>query len=131
NSPFYGFPSQINTISRAITIIGTRELRDLVLATLVVRTFNGLDNELISMEQFWRHSVTCAVVARVLAGHLHESNTERFFVVGLLHDIGSLIIYRKIPELAREALLRSEHGDIALYQAERDVILITLTLAAS
>lgn len=39
NSPFYGFPSQINTISRAITIIGTRELTNLILATSVLNSF--------------------------------------------------------------------------------------------
>lgn len=122
NSAFYGFPSQIDTISRAITVIGTRELRDLVLATSVIRTFKGLPNDLVSMEDFWRHSICCALAARSLAEQRGEQSLERFFVAGLLHDVGSLLIYRKIPELAREALLRSRYNNIPLYRAEQNIM---------
>jgi putative nucleotidyltransferase with HDIG domain len=122
NSPFYNFPSKIDTVSRAITIIGVRELRDLVLATTVVKLFAGIPNDLVSMDSFWRHSTLCAVVARQLGARNRELNVERFFIAGLLHDIGSLLIYRKIPELAREALLRASHNDEVLESAERGVM---------
>ncbi len=122
NSPFYNFPSRIDTVSRAITVIGVRELRDLVLATSVVKMFAGLPNDLVSMDSFWRHSTQCAIVARILAVKNRELNVERFFIAGLLHDIGSLLIYRKIPELAREALLRASHNDEVLEEAERRVM---------
>lgn len=122
NSSFYNFPSQIDSVSRAITIIGTRELRDLILATSVSRLFKGLPNDLVTMDDFWRHSVCCGLAARSLAAQRGERQLERFFVAGLLHDIGSLLVYRKIPELAREALLRCQHNDVALYRAEQDVM---------
>lgn len=122
NSPFYNFPSKIDTVSRAITVIGVRELRDLVLATTVVKLFTGLPNDLITMDSFWRHSTQCAIVARILAARNRELNVERFFIAGLLHDIGSLLIYRKVPELAREALLRASHNDEVLEEAERTVM---------
>jgi putative nucleotidyltransferase with HDIG domain len=122
NSIFYGFPSQIDTISRAITVIGTRELRELILATSVIRCFKGLPNDLITMEDFWRHSICCGLAARSLAMQRGEQLVERFFVAGLLHDIGSLLVYRKVPELAREALLRAQHNNIPLYRAEQEVM---------
>lgn len=122
NSVFFGFPSQIDTISRAITVIGTRELRDLILATSVMRTFKGLPNDLVTMEDFWRHSVCCGLAARSLAAQRGEQQVERYFVAGLLHDIGSLLIFRKIPELAREALLRAQYNNVPLYRAEQDVM---------
>jgi putative nucleotidyltransferase with HDIG domain len=122
NSVFYGFPSQIDTISRAITVIGTRELRDLILATSVMRTFKGLPNELVTMEDFWRHSICCGLAARSLAAQRGEQLLERYFVAGLLHDIGSLLIFRKIPELAREALLRAQYNNVPLYRAEQEVM---------
>lgn len=122
NSVFYGFPSQIDTISRAITIIGTRELRDLILAASVMRVFKGLPNDLVTMEDFWRHSICSGLAARSLATQRGEHFVERFFVAGLLHDIGSLLVYRKLPELAREALLRARHNNIPLHRAEQDVM---------
>lgn len=122
NSPFYGFPSKIDTISRAVTIIGTRQLRDLVLATSVVHLFKGLPDDLIDMERFWRHSIACGVTARIMAAHRHEANVESFFVSGLLHDIGSLIVYTKVPKEAAEALLRSQQDERLLYEVEAEVL---------
>ena len=61
NSPYYGFPSQISTISRFITIVGTSELNQLVLATSVIKAFKGIPEDLIKMENFWLHSIACAI----------------------------------------------------------------------
>src|SRR3569832_1443261 len=59
NRAVYSYPSQIDSGSRAITSIGTRELRDLILASSVARLFKGLPNDLVSLDDFWRHSVCC------------------------------------------------------------------------
>jgi putative nucleotidyltransferase with HDIG domain len=103
NSPFFAFPSYIDTLPKAITIIGTEELRQLVLATSVVEMFSSLPNQLVSMETFWRHSLRCAVIARTIASFLKEPDVEYYFTAGLLHDIGYLVIYRELPELAEKA----------------------------
>lgn len=122
NSPFFGFPSRIDTVSRAITVIGTRELRDLILATSVVKNFAGIPADLVTMDHFWRHSIYCGLLARIIATRCREVNLERFFVAGLLHDIGSLLIYRKLPELARETLNRTNYNGQVLHQAESEVL---------
>lgn len=120
NSAFYGFPSQISTVSRAVTIIGVRELRDLILATAVLDTFSGLPNDIVTMDSFWRASLRCAVLSRVLASR-QQREIEPIFVAGLLHEVGHLIMYRKLPELARETLLRQRYAGIDLYRAEREI----------
>lgn len=122
NSPYYSFPSSIDTISRAITIIGTRDLRDLVLATTVTETFSGMDSDLIDMEKYWRHNLYCAVAGRILAQQRHVKNTERLFVAGLLHDIGSLVMYQTIPELSNEAMQRTQSDGTPLHIAEKEII---------
>ncbi|PHS68907.1 MAG: phosphohydrolase [Methylophaga sp.] len=122
NSPFYGFPSQISTISRAITIIGTRELIHLVLATSVINAFSGIPSSLINMTEFWRHSLATAVAAKYLAKACGHRATEQFFIAGLLHNIGSLILYQSVPELAREAINSSQFGNGVIYEAEQRVL---------
>jgi len=102
NSSFYGFPSRIETVSRAVTVIGLRELRGLVMATSAVEMFSRIPTEILNLAQFWRHSVYCGVVARLLAGRCHILHSERLFVAGLLHDIGKLIICHRLPAIARE-----------------------------
>lgn len=122
NSPYYGFPSQINTISRAITIVGTRELTHLVLATSVINAFNGIPTDLMNMQTFWRHSLACAITAKYLAESLELPQSEQYFIAGLLHNIGSLVLYQSLPELAREAINSAKYGHEALHQAEHRLI---------
>ncbi|MFZ5996879.1 MAG: HDOD domain-containing protein [Nitrospirota bacterium] len=122
NSPFYAFPSKIETITKAVTVIGTQQILDLVLATSVMNMFKGIPKDLITMEAFWYHSIASGVIARILAIYRREANVERFFVAGILHDVGRLVIYTKLPDAAREALVRCKERKEILYKAEREVI---------
>jgi len=121
NSPYYGFPSQINTISRAITIIGTNELIQLVLATSVINAFKGIPSNLMNMDEFWKHSLACALTSSILAEKCNQTAREQFFIAGLLHNIGCLVMYQSVPELAREAINRAQFGHEIIYQAEQNV----------
>ena len=121
NSAFYGFPTRIETISRAITIVGTRELTDLILGTSAIEVFEKIPNNLVNMETFWAHSLYTGVVSRILARRIHAPNTERYFVMGLLHDIGSLVLYRQQPELSRQALEMAIDESLPLHVSEQRV----------
>lgn len=121
NSAFYNFPSKVETISQAVTIVGTQQLGALALATSVMNMFKGIPEDLVSMDSFWRHSIGCGLAARVLATYRREANAERFFVAGMLHDIGRLLMYTKTIDQSREALLLSKNNQDLLYAAELEV----------
>ena len=67
NSALYNFPAQIETLSRAVNILGLRQVHDLVLATSVAKAFNGLPNELMDMKTFWYRSIYRGFLAREFA----------------------------------------------------------------
>jgi len=119
NSAMYGFPSRIETVSHAISIVGTAQLQDLALATSVIRLFASVPADIVSMESFWRHSVACGVAARALASRRRETNVERYFVAGLLHDIGRPIMYVKAPAQARAAIERARERGEPLFESEQ------------
>jgi len=123
NSPAYGLSSQITTISRAVSIVGTQFIRDLVLATSTISAFKDIPNDLVSLENFWDHSLYCGIAARLLAEQRGMKHAETEFLAGLLHDIGQLVIFHKQPEEARRALLLSVEGpdDLALHKAEQTI----------
>ena len=122
NSAFYSIPTRVESISRAVTIIGTHELRALALATSVTTMFKGIPEDLANMDLFWRHSIACGIAARILATFRRIPNAERFFIAGVLHDIGRLVMYMKIPDQSREAIVRSRDIGEPLFVAEREVI---------
>lgn len=92
NSAAYGFPSRIGDLQHAIVILGLNEIRNLVLASSVYKIVKEFkSSSAFDMQAFWKHSIGCAIVARVLAETAGLSNPEDVFTGGLLHDIGKLI----------------------------------------
>lgn len=122
NSAMYSFPAEIDSITRAITVIGTRQLRDLVLATKVTQVFKNIDESVVDMPEFWKHSIATGMLARILASYRREPNVEYFYLMGLLHEVGRLIMYMEIPELAVQTVEHSKESNILLHQAEIAVL---------
>lgn len=122
NSAFFSFPRRIDTVSQAVAVVGTSQVRDLALATSVLTLFKDVSPDLVDMNGFWKHSLACGVGARVLAGLRQESNVERFFVAGILHDVGKLVVYLRAPEEAQEALRVAREKGSLLHRAEREVM---------
>lgn len=122
NSPFYGYSTRINSLARAVTVIGGRGLRDLVLASAVCDLFQRLGDNHFDRDAFWRHSLDCGLGARLIGMHSGISEAESLFATGLLHDIGQLVLLDKLPEMARETQLRACDSGIPLHELERSVI---------
>ena len=120
NSAYYGFPSQIDTVSRAITLIGLHALRNLAFTSAIVTRFDGIPAELVDMDVFWYHSITSAVLARLLAKHFKSDQVERFFIAGLLSRIGKLIFFMHYPTQSADILRLKEKGDEIMTAAEID-----------
>ncbi len=120
NSPFYGFSGKIDSVSRAVSLLGTDELSTLTLGITVIRQFQNVPSDLLNMDSFWRHSIRCGLFSRILAGYLGEEAAEKYFIGGLLHDIGRLVMLdRMAPQYAGAiALARQEH--LPMYRAEQD-----------
>lgn len=122
NSPFYGFPAKIDSISHAMALVGTNQLRDLALATSVMQAFADIDTRLISMEAFWRHSIATGVAAKVIGSLRREAELERFFLLGVLHDIGRLVLLSECAQAMTQALQLSIKKQALLYRCERAVL---------
>ena len=121
NSPFYRFPSKIDTLSMAVTVLGTRQLRDLVIAAAIIKRFQSKIDPAFNIEVFWCHSITCAIAARNIALKLMLANSERFFVAGLLHDIGKMVMYLLLPNESIKLLNELGKTDCDIDNIERRV----------
>ena len=123
NSAFYGFPSRIDTVSRAVTIIGFKQLRELVLATSVMSMFKDMGKGIsLNMEEFWKHSIGCGLASRILAIYGGLKNPESYFVAGLLHDIGRMVLLDKYMDKYAEVLSAVKEEDLLVFEAEMDIL---------
>ncbi|MGM0553416.1 MAG: HDOD domain-containing protein [Pseudomonadota bacterium] len=108
NSPAYAQARKVDSVERAITLLGRETLRRLVVAGAITRATGGIpDQERLPLEVFWRHSAYCAVIARQLADRVLPAQAGSVFLAGLLHDLGKLLLFTQSPEAAHRAFLSS------------------------
>ncbi|MCB1774485.1 MAG: HDOD domain-containing protein [Gammaproteobacteria bacterium] len=131
NSAFYGFRSQVDTVTRAANILGMQKIHDLALAASVSAAVEGLSNELMDIDTFWYRSVHCGFLAESIAEGAGMRRVESMFVRGLLHDIGHLVLFSRYPEECRQALAHSDEGlEARLYEEQQLIGIDALQFAA-
>jgi HD-like signal output (HDOD) protein len=120
NSAFYSFPSKIDTVSRAVTLIGSKEITGLAVGLSTMSVFKDIPEDVIEMKSFLRHSLLCGLISRIIASQMNMAQTEQMFVSGLLHDIGRLIIYQYFPVQAKVLLKAVLDTQQPLYSLEHE-----------
>ena len=120
NSPLFSPAARVETVSRAVGLIGLTEIVNLAVGAVLARLFDKPPRpDLLSLPDFWRHAVAVGLLARALARRRDEAASERFFVAGLLHDMGRLVLAVAEPDLAAAALARAVDSGVSLDGAER------------
>jgi HD-like signal output (HDOD) protein len=98
NSPIFGQSRPVETATRAASLLGMNQVHDLCLAACLGTAFSNLRPKLMDVAQFWQQSLQRALMARTLAKDCGIANRERFFILGLLGDIGHMVMYMQIPQ---------------------------------
>jgi HD-like signal output (HDOD) protein len=94
NSAFFNYPGKIDTISKAVLVLGITEVYNLVIAFFTKEAFKGISTNKQYLDDFWLKSVDCALLMKFLGTHLGIAHAERLFIFGLLHNLGELIVYQ-------------------------------------
>ncbi len=102
NSSFFNYPGKIGTISKAVLVLGITEVYNLVIAYFTTEAFKSMDTDSEFLDSFWESSVDCALNIKFLGAHLNVPNSERLFILGLLHNLGELVVQQFTPEKATE-----------------------------
>lgn len=122
NSPYYGLAVRIDTIPRAVTLVGTGQIVMLAMGSTLMTAFKGMPISLINMQTFWNHSLACGVGASLLAEQLGDTKADSYFVAGLLHDIGRLIVYSQLPTHALYMLVEARRTQVSVYSLEKSTL---------
>lgn len=121
NSSFYGMSYRVTRIHEAFAVLGLKTMRTLVTAAAVSNGFITDHNNADEIEKNWRHSIAVAVCAKALARQL-LLDQELAFTVGLLHDIGRLVLSMYFPQHHQATLAHRAAHDCSLFQAEQAVL---------
>jgi HD-like signal output (HDOD) protein len=98
NSAFFGFSRKFSTAEQAVSFIGMRMIREVVLSAEVFGAFENKQLGGLSLEHEQKHAMACAGVARRIAP---KELSENAFLAGMLHDIGKLVLGSRAPKVMR------------------------------
>ena len=122
NSAFYGLPSQISSLERAIVMLGLSAVKNISLAASLSRLFKpGTTIQSFSPKDLWAHSVAVGICARMLA-EVTGAMVEESFVGGLVHDMGLLIELQVFPDRLKDIVERCEKTGQEFCSLEREIV---------
>jgi HD-like signal output (HDOD) protein len=120
NSAFYGRSGTIAKISQAVSLLGTQQVHDLVLATVVIAGTAGLHGSRSSLRNFWRLSLTLASAAKLIAEDCGILDAERVFVAGLISQLGQLVVDQALADDSQRLRQQAETDDLDLATLQRE-----------
>lgn len=131
NSAFYGYKNEINSVNRAMVILGFRTIRNAALAISVFEyVAGGETNAFFNLENFWRHSLATASISKVVGRESGIKQQEETFVAGLLHDIGKLIMLKHFQDDFLEVCRFQQERKCTWRRAEEELLRVDHTRLA-
>jgi putative nucleotidyltransferase with HDIG domain len=123
NSAFYGFSRRITTIPQAVVVLGFDTVRSLALSVSVFDTLKSNSGDVgFDREAFWIHSIGCGTASRLIAKELAYRDTGTFFVAGLLHDLGKVILDTHFSAQYAEVVEEMIEEERSAIDAETDIL---------
>jgi diguanylate cyclase (GGDEF)-like protein len=119
NSPFFGLKNKITNLPHAVSLLGEESLKYMALSFSFLKIFKG--NNKFDYSSFWRESLTCAVISRLISRAVGRSDAEDIYFLGLIHNIGILALVQSHPEQYAIVIKRVEEDNIDYHIAENEI----------
>lgn len=115
NSPFYGFPGRVSTVSHALILLGVNVVKGLAISSSI---FDMMEKNTVGL---WEHSLGCGVASSIITRKLNVPEGEEVATAALLHDLGKVIMKMKLQEDfgQLEALIQKEQ--MPMNEAEKQL----------
>lgn len=119
NSPMYPFQQNVTKLTTAVGAVGNKAIYELLMMGTMADAFGKEIRNSVIGREIWLHALAVAISAREICELMGMRGTDEAFSCGLLHDIGSLLLFRAEPVAYQ--VLAGDHDHYDLSGAERDV----------
>jgi HD-like signal output (HDOD) protein/nitrogen-specific signal transduction histidine kinase len=120
NSSFYNHSTQINSLERALLVLGTDTIKTIVITASVQQFFSGFNTEHTNfLKRFWQRSLSCALIAKSIAILTSYPNPEEAYLTGLLHNIGELVLETNYSDQFVQ-LIREQDSELERIAKEKE-----------
>lgn len=120
NSAMYGLKREVKTLTHAIMIMGFDSIRSIVLASATKNIYGKKGRMGFSERLLWQHSISSALLCRVIANNSKAADKEEAFIAGLMHNLGIVILNTRLEDEYAPLLQESYNTGIPLEQIEQE-----------
>jgi len=134
NSAYYGLRNPISTVSRAVTYLGYREVKNLIITVSVFKILKEAKTVLFDKVLLWQHMIGVAVASRYLflrSSYTSSIDIEEVFTAGLLHDIGKIVFELLWPSKYREVFELVDNYNLTMDEAESKIFSFSHSLVGA
>jgi len=123
NSPYYGLRQKVNSISRAVVIIGINNLRNMIVTEGLKGLFRDKNSKnAFSRKNLWLHCAAVSICSQMLMERIFGLNGEDAFLCGILHDIGMIVEDQTTPDLFYRACNTFDENHKPITEYEKEII---------
>lgn len=123
NSPYYGLRQKVNSISRAVVIIGINNLRNMIVTEGLRNIFKGNNSKnAFSRNRLWLHCAAVSICSQMIMERIFGLNGEDAFLCGILHDIGMIVEDQTAPDLFYRVCSTYEENSRLITDYEKEIV---------
>jgi putative nucleotidyltransferase with HDIG domain len=123
NSPYYGLRQKVNSISRAVVVIGINNLRNMIMTDALRNIFKEeQSNVTFSRSRLWLHCAAVSICSQMIMERIFGQNGEDAFLCGILHDIGMIVEDQTAHDLFAKACESYDENSPSIIFCEKKII---------
>lgn len=117
NSAYYSLPRQVTSIDHAVALLGYNTVKNLALSIALLSAVPPQGQSVLDSKRYLHHSLSAAAFARMLAARIPDGEPHDYFLAGLLHDFGKVVLAQVIPQDFQKAQDLGNAQSLSLHQA--------------
>lgn len=124
NSAYFGLGKKLTSIKQGVVYVGINTIKHLAVSIAAIGALPRDNDAGFDMNAFWSHSLATAAAAKLVAQRQGAPRTELtgFFIAGLLHDIGQVVLAQFMPAAYRAVLAQAREGGAHIAALEADAL---------
>lgn len=124
NSAYFGLPQEVKSLKQAVVLLGLNTIKNVAISSAFLGRSYLKGSDVLDGEDFWKHSLGVAVASKMIARRLgvEEKFIEEYFIAGLIHDIGKILMNNSFPDEMRKILEISAAKNMPITDIEKNVL---------
>ena len=123
NSSYYSLRQKVDSISRAVVVIGINNLRNMIVTEALKDIFKESQEETyFSRNRLWLHCAAVSICSQMISERIFGQNGEDAFLCGILHDIGMIVEDQAAHDLFNHVCKAYAKDSRSIIDHEKEII---------